>query len=167
MLTWLVNRICWPYMWIKMLARLVEDFNKSVKQYILSFSCALGSNGYLGCYMVLDPFNQDSLLTLEWVDQLAQNEPRVWVKQMILNSLLTLFVCHVTWKSKTMSCIDNDFNYSIDARNFVQLKIRLSMVCVVLCVAVAMPICLPLGWDQILIAPSLVVATLAFLVGHP
>ena len=155
-------------MWIKMLARLVKDFNKSVKQYILSFSCALGSNGYLGCYMVLDPYQQDSLLTLEWGDQFpSDNEPRKWVKEMILNSLLILFVCHVTWKSKTMSCIDNDFNYSIDARNFVQLEIRLSMVCVVLYVAAAMLICPAQGWDQILIAPSLVTATPAFLVGHP
>ena len=161
-----------------MLAWLVKYFDKPVKQCILLSSCALGSNGYLGCYMSLgksasggaDPGTGqiDSLLTLDWGDQFpSDNEPRKWVKEMILNSLLTLFVCHVTWKSKTMSCIDNDFNYSIDARNFVQLEIRLSMVCVVLCVAVAMPICPAQGWDQILIAPSLVTATPAFLVGHP
>ena len=66
-----------------------------------------------------------------------------------------------------MQVLDLDFICFIDARNFVQLGIRLSMVCVVLCVAAVMPTCLAQGLNQILSVPSLVLATRAFLVGHP
>ena len=66
-----------------------------------------------------------------------------------------------------MPVIDLDFICFIDARNIVQLGIRLSMVYMVLCVAAVMPTCLAQGLNQILSAPLLVVETLAFLVGHP